>query len=159
MIDISRHQAIVRDANHHEAHQCCNQCQAADANFSCEYETLIAGKNVLAFAAVGEIATGVGLLIAPSLVGQWLFEVELVGIAVTLARLAGIALVGLGVACWPGTPRLGMVVYSVAAALYLAYIGYSGGPIGVLLWPAVVLHVVLAALLSRGLSSVDATRI
>lgn len=120
---------------------------------------LIAGKNVLAFAAVGEIATGVALFVAPSLVGQWLFDAELVGIAVTLARLAGIALVGLGLACWPGTPLLGMVAYSVAAALYLAYVGYSGGPIGVLLWPAVVLHAVLAALLSRGLSDVDATRV
>jgi hypothetical protein len=115
-------------------------------------------KSVLVFAAISEIATGVALLLAPSLVGQWLFGVELVDIAMALARLAGIALIGLGVACWPGTPLLGMLTYSVAAALYLAYVGYSGGPSGILLWPAVVAHVVLAALLARGLSRGTATR-
>ena len=115
-------------------------------------------KSVLAFAAVSEIATGVTLLLAPSLAGQWLFGADLVGIAITMARLTGIALIGLGVACWPGTPLFGMLTYSVAAALYLAYVGYSGGPGGILLWPAVVAHAVLAALLSRGISRAKATR-
>jgi len=109
-------------------------------------------KSVLAFAAVVEIATGVTLLLAPSLISQWLFAADLVGIAITIARVAGIALIGLGVACWPGTPLLGMVTYSVGAALYLAYVGYSGGPSGMLLWPAVVAHIVLAALLTRGIA-------
>ena len=106
-------------------------------------------KSALEVAAVIEIATGVALLLVPSLVCQLLFGVELAGIAVTLARLAGIALVGLGVACWPGTPLLGMLTYNVAAALYLAYVGFSADLSGTLLWPAVVTHVVLAALLSR----------
>jgi hypothetical protein len=106
-------------------------------------------KSVLALAAAGEIATGVTLLLAPSLVGQWLFSTDLVGIAVTIARVTGIALIGLGVACWPGTPRLGMLTYSAAVALYLAYVGYSGGQSGRLLWPVVVAHFVLAALLAR----------
>ena len=119
---------------------------------------MVTVKSVLAFAAVSEIATGVALLLVPSLVGQWLFGADLVGIAITMARLAGIALIGLGVACWPGTPLLGMVTYSAAAALYLAYVGFSGGPSGMLLWPAVVAHVVLAALLSRGVSRGTATR-
>lgn len=105
---------------------------------------------VLAFAAVSEIGTGVALLVAPSLVGQWLFGVAPVGLAVTMAQLAGIALISLGAACWPGTPLLGMLLYSVVAALYLGYLGFSGGPSGMLLWPAVVAHVILAVLLSRG---------
>lgn len=115
-------------------------------------------KSVLGFAAVGEIATGVTLLLAPSLISQWLFAADLVGIAVTIARVTGIALIGLGVACWPGTPLLGMVTYSAAAALYLAYVGYSGGPSGRLLWPAVAAHIVLAALLTRGIARGTATR-
>ena len=41
----------------------------------------------LAFAGVSEAATGVALLIAPSLVGQWLFGAELTGIAMTVALL------------------------------------------------------------------------
>ena len=102
---------------------------------------------VLIFAAVGEAATGLALLIVPSLVGQLLLGAELTGIAVTVARVAGIALIALGVACWPGPPRVGMLIYSAAVTLYLAYVGFSGGLTGILLWPAVVLHGVLTALL------------
>ena len=82
---------------------------------------------VLVLAAVGEVATGVALLLVPSLVGQLLLGAELTGIAVTVARVAGIALIGLGVACWPGPPRLGMLIYSAAVTLYLAYVGFAGG--------------------------------
>jgi hypothetical protein len=106
-------------------------------------------KRVLVLAAVGETATGVALLIVPSLVGQLLFGTELTGIAVTVARVAGIALIALGIACWPGTPLLGMLTYSATVTLYLAYVGLSGGSSGMLLWPAVVLHVILTALLTR----------
>ena len=106
-------------------------------------------KWVLIFAAVSEAATGLALLTVPSLVGQLLLGTELTGIAMTLARVAGIALIGLGVACWPGTPRVGMLVYSAAVALYLAYLGFVGGMNGILLWPAVVLHAILTALLAR----------
>ena len=57
-------------------------------------------KRVLVFAAVSEAATGVALLIVPSLVGQLLFGVELSGIAIPVARVLGIALIALGIACW-----------------------------------------------------------
>jgi len=105
-------------------------------------------KWVLIFAAVSEAATGVALLIEPSLVGQLLFGAELTGIAMTVARVTGIALIALGVACWPGTPLTGMLTYSAAVTLYLAYVGFAGGLTGILLWPAVVLHVILTALLA-----------
>jgi hypothetical protein len=104
---------------------------------------------VLNLAAVAEIATGVALLLVPSLVGQLLLGAELTGVGVTVARVAGIALIALGVACGPGTPLLGMVTYGAAVTLYLAYVGLAGGPTGVLLWPAVALHVILTALLTR----------
>jgi hypothetical protein len=42
-----------------------------------------------------------------------------------------------------------MLTYSAAVTLYLAYVGFAGGLSGVLLWPAVVLHVILTALLIR----------
>jgi hypothetical protein len=105
-------------------------------------------RRVLVLAAVGEAATGVALLLVPSLVGQLLLGAELTGIAVTVARVAGIALIGLGVACWPGPPRVGMLTYSAAVTLYLAYVGLSGGSTGMLLWPAVVVHVILTVLLA-----------
>lgn len=110
-------------------------------------------KWVLVVAAVGEAATGLALLLVPSLVGQLLLGTELTGVAVSVARVAGIALMALGVACWPGTPLLGMLGYSAAATLYLAYLGFAGSSIGILLWPAVVLHLVLTALLARALMS------
>ena len=106
-------------------------------------------KGVLVLAAVGEVAAGAALLIAPSLVGQWLFGGELTGVAMTVARLAGIALIALGVACWPGTPLGGMLIYNAAVTLFLAYVGVAGGSTGMLLWPAVVLHAILTALLTR----------
>ena len=55
-------------------------------------------KKVLIFAAVAEAATGLALLIAPSLVGQLLLGEQLTGIAIPVARVAGIALVALGIA-------------------------------------------------------------
>ena len=105
-------------------------------------------RKVLALAAVGEIATGLALLLVPSLVAQLLMGQALTGVTVPLARVTGIALVGLGIACWPGPPLLGMLTYSSAVALYLGYVGLSGGPSGMLLWPAVAVHVVLSTLLT-----------
>lgn len=108
-------------------------------------------KGALAFAAVSEAGTGLALLIAPSLVGQLLLGEPLSGVAMPVARVAGLALIGLGIACWPGWPPLpGMLSYSGAVTLYLAYLGFAGGLSGVLLWPAVVLHLILTALLMRG---------
>jgi len=109
-------------------------------------------KRVLVLAAVAEVATGAALLIVPSLVGRLLLGEELVGVAATVARVAGIALIALGIACWPGPPRLGMLVYSAAVTVFLAYVGFTGGG-GALLWPAVVLHAVLTALLVRASAS------
>lgn len=103
----------------------------------------------LRFAAIGEVATGVLLIAAPSLVASLLLDRELDEIALPIARVAGIALIGLGIACWPGPPLAGMLAYSAAVAAYLAYLGFTGGSIGVLLWPAVILHLILAALLIR----------
>ncbi len=75
---------------------------------------------VLVIAAVAEIATGLVLLLAPTLVGQLLLGADLAGLAATVARVAGIALIGLGVACWPGPPILGMLFYGAAVTLILA---------------------------------------
>ncbi len=106
-------------------------------------------KLALTLAAIGEGATGLALLLVPSLVGRLLLGEELAGVATPVARVAGIALIALGVACWPGPPLIGMLIYSAAVTLYLAYVGFVGGFAGVLLWPAVVLHLGLTALLAR----------
>jgi len=105
-------------------------------------------KRVLVFAAIGEAATGLALLIVPSLVGHLLIGAEIAGAAVIVARVAGIALIGLGLACWPGPPLVGMLTYGALVTLYLAYLGIRGEWVGPLLWPAVVLHAVLTLLLA-----------
>lgn len=108
-------------------------------------------KAALVFAGVAEAATGLALLIVPSLVGQLLLGEPLAGVAIPVARVAGIALIGLGIACWPGPPLVGMLTYSAVVTLYLAYLGLTAGVGGVLLWPAVILHLVVTALLARSL--------
>jgi len=90
------------------------------------------------------------LLASAALVGRLLLGAELAGVAIPVARVFGIALIALGVACWPGRTALcGMLTYNALAALYLAYVGLGGQWVGRWLWPAVVLHSVLAALLAR----------
>jgi hypothetical protein len=119
----------------------------------CRRRGRIVMKNPLTLAAVAEAVTGLALLIAPSLVVRVLLGEDVTGIAAVVARMTGIALIGLGLVCWPGPPRLGMLIYSAAAAAYLAYVGVVDGVAGALLWPAVVLHLVLTVLLgwtSRG---------
>jgi len=100
-------------------------------------------KRVLVLAAALEAMTGVALLIAPSLLGWLLLGEELAGIAIPVARVAGIALIALGVACWPGLPLVGMLTYSAVVTLYLAYLGFAAGLTDFFPWPAVALHFVL----------------
>ena len=114
-------------------------------------------KKMLVFAALAEAATGAALLIAPSLVGSLLLGDALTGIAAMVARVAGIALIALAVACWPGPPLIGMLTYSAAITLYLGYVGLAGSATGILLWPAVVLHVTLTALLTLASTGEKAT--
>jgi hypothetical protein len=106
-------------------------------------------KGAFKFAVVGEGLTGLALLIVPTLVGRLLLGVEFTGGAIPAARVAGIALMGLTVACLPGRALLGMLTYSVLVTLYLGYVGLAGDFPGILLWPAVVLHALLTFLLTR----------
>ena len=56
----------------------------------------------LAFAALAEAATGVALIVVPSLVARLLLGTGLSGVAIAVGRVAGISLLSLGIACWPG---------------------------------------------------------
>jgi hypothetical protein len=103
-------------------------------------------KRVLILASVAEAATGSALIIEPSMVGRLLLGDDLTAVAISIARLTGIALIALGIACWPGPPRLGMMIYNAAATLYLASVGFAGFG-GMLLWPAVIVHLLMTILL------------
>ena len=105
---------------------------------------------ILPLTSVAEAATGLALVVVPSIVGRVLLGTELSGVAIPVARVAGIALIALGVACWSGCkPLCGMLTYSVLATIYLGIVAIRGEWVGPLLWPAVVLHAVLTLLLAR----------
>jgi hypothetical protein len=104
----------------------------------------------LTVAAIAEAATGLALLVVPTPVGRFLLGSDLSGVAIPVARVTGIALIALGMTCWPGLTALcGMLTYSVAVALFLACLGIRGHWAGPLLWPAVAGHAVLTILLAR----------
>jgi hypothetical protein len=117
---------------------------------------IAAMKKALIVAAAAEAATGSALLIVPSIVGQLLLGEELTGVAIPIARVAGIALIALGIASWPSPPLVGMLAYSTVVTLYLAYLGFVGGFSGIFLWPAVALHLVLSILLGRAWLATEA---
>ena len=107
---------------------------------------------VLTIAAITEVATGLALLLVPSLVVRLLFGEEATGVALPIARMTGIALLGLGVACWPSRNSLravqGMLTYGLPATLYLIYVAVNG-PTAILMWPVIVIHAGLSVLLIR----------
>ena len=107
-------------------------------------------KILLTPVAVAEAATGVALMVVPSVVARLLFGAELSGVAIVVARVTGIALLALGVACWPGRTGLcGLLTYNALVTLYLACVGLGGEFTGNLLWLAVGLHAIISILLGR----------
>ena len=110
-------------------------------------------KKLLAVSAVLEVVTGMALIVAPTFVVKLLFGADIAGIAIVTSQFAGLALMSLGVACWPrgsaASALYGMLTYSSLATLGLLYIAVRGTWNGPLLWPAVVLHAILTLLLAR----------
>jgi Ca2+/Na+ antiporter len=112
-------------------------------------------RKLLAFTAVVEVGTGLILMIDPAIVVTLLLGAEVSGVGTLLGRCFGIALLALGLACLPSRQRSetsatafrAMLIYNVLIALYLAYLGTVGHRGGVLLWPVVGLHAVVALLL------------
>ena len=106
---------------------------------------------ILRLEALTEAGMGVILLAYPSIVVRLLFGAEIAGAGAIMSRLAGMALIGLGAACWPSTDNRravqGMMTYSVLAMLLLICIGVRGEWVGLLLWPTVAIHAILIVLL------------
>jgi len=101
-----------------------------------------------------ELATGIALIATPLTLARLIFGVQFPGDVAALGRLAGIALFSLGVACWPADcvtawPSVrALFIYNLIVALYLAYVGVATRLVGYLLWPACILHLVLAVFLA-----------
>ena len=110
---------------------------------------------LLKLTAIIEASTGLGLLAVPSVVVRLLLGSPLgTSAAVMLARVAGAALLALGVACWlarddtQSRATIGLIVamlmYNLIATAVLAFAGIGLGLHGVALWPAVILHAAMA---------------
>ena len=111
-------------------------------------------KRFLILTAIIEAATGLALIAMPAIVVRLLLGAEISGASIPLGRVAGAALLALGVACWlarddtqsPATRGLvvAMLMYNIPATAVLAFAGIGLGLHGVALWPAVVLHAAMA---------------
>jgi hypothetical protein len=112
-------------------------------------------KSLLVVTALIEVGAGVALLCCPSAVVALLLGSGFdTSAAVTLGRVAGAALLSLGVACWLARYDAqscaarglvsSMVLYNLGAASVLAFAGIALELAGIALWPAVVLHTAMA---------------
>jgi hypothetical protein len=104
---------------------------------------------------LGEGGTGLLLLGSPSVLLRLLLGVDQASPEESVvARIAGAALLTIGVACWMGRNdhtghaqnglMLGILIYDLAAAGILGHAGWFLGLVGTALWPAVGLHIALA---------------
>jgi hypothetical protein len=112
-------------------------------------------KILLLITALFEASAGLALAVAPSFSIHLLLGASLESPAASvLARVAGMALISLGIACGlahqDGQSRAGrglvgaMLFYNVSVAAVLAYAGLALRLSGILLWPAILFHISLA---------------
>ena len=108
-------------------------------------------KRLLVVTTMIEAGAGLALLCCPSAVVKLLLGTPLdVHVAITLGRVAGAALLALGIANWlakydeQSCAARGlvsaMVLYNLGAVVILGVAGFQLHPTGVALWPAVLLH-------------------
>jgi hypothetical protein len=111
---------------------------------------------LFATTAVIEAGAGLALLCLPSAAAKLLLGAPLQEpAAFTVARVGGAGLFTLSIACWLASSdtqssaarglTTAMVVYNLGVALILGAAGLRLPPVGVILWPAVVLHTAMTA--------------
>jgi hypothetical protein len=123
---------------------------------------------LLSVSAVVEGVTALGLIVVPQLVMRLLFGASLPVAGVAIARIAGIALFSLSLDCWMGrregaSGSIVMLIYNILVTPYLLHLGIGGELVGILLWPAVVVHAAFTllfiySLVSRNEHQVNKTR-
>ena len=112
-------------------------------------------KTLLTVTAVLEAGAGLGLVALPSAAVAVLLGSPLdTPNALVVGRVAGVALLALGAACWMSRNDLesraargvvgAMVVYNLGAVIVLGTAGVRSQPAAIALWPVVVLHAAMA---------------
>ena len=108
-------------------------------------------KTLLLAKAAAEGLTGLALVLFPSLVVSLLLGSPLyTPAAAVVARIAGVALLTLGTACWLARNHgnsgaaTGLIIvllfYDAAVVVIFLFARFGTGLSGIALWPAVVLH-------------------
>src|SRR5205809_6418102 len=90
-------------------------------------------KRFLTLTAIIEAATGLALISVPAIVVRLLLGAEISGASIPLGRVAGAALLALGVTCWLARHEtqtraakglvVAMMIYKIAATAVLAFAG------------------------------------
>lgn len=103
-------------------------------------------KSLLVVTAVVELGAGLALLVAPSpvvnlLLGAGLESPE----SVLLGKIAGSALLAIGLSCWlgrnePGGLVAGLLLYNAALVMLFLDAGMIDKMRGIAIWPAVGVH-------------------
>lgn len=111
-------------------------------------------RTLLIVTALIEVGTGVALLAVPSLTVELLLGEGLMSLqSLLVARVAGVALISVGVACWLGRTSeshaqlglvAGLLIYNLAVPILLLHGWIASGMRGIGLWPASLLHTGLA---------------
>jgi hypothetical protein len=97
-------------------------------------------------AAAIEAATGIALIIYPRAVASLLLGADLAGAGIAVGRVAGVALLALGLVCWMSRQDPNKTAPLAAMLTYNPLLGFGGELVGILLWPAIAIHAVLTLL-------------
>jgi hypothetical protein len=109
---------------------------------------------LLMLAAVLEVLAGLAFIFAPGPTARVLVGAEPDGVALMIGRVAGVALLSLGIACWGastdagGAARTGtlnaITLYNAGAGLLLVAFAATGEAGGLVVWIGGILHLGLA---------------
>ena len=129
-------------------------------------EVVDAGKTTwhttaLRIAAWVEILVGASFILVPNGQSQFLFDTTTEGAGLLFARFAGVALIGLGLACLPsnhnGSHRSAaraLFIFNIAATIFFASVAIATTFRGVMLCFVVMLHTLLAIALAASLRNI-----
>ena len=124
---------------------------------------------VVPVASAVEVVTGLWILIAPRLFVLLFLGVVVGQTGAVAARICGLALLSFGLACWPEkrvpvdqggvAPIRTLLTYNALLTTYLIYLRILGGYTGILLVPAIILHIVLTIFLIKQYSGLRTRKI
>jgi hypothetical protein len=110
---------------------------------------------LLMVAAIAESLVGLAFLLAPGITTALLLGAEPDSAGLMIGRVAGVALLSLGIACWGsragagGAARVGtlraITLYNAGAGLLLVIFAVTGKAGGAVVWTVGVLHMGFAA--------------